>query len=322
MEKFNVICCHCGRKEYNPNIPEGHIIDCCSSIKCREESEGIVVGFKNGKIQDNSLGNLYLVRKNDVVIRDYQLPIEDYDLVNMYATAKFDITQGDFKQAIKVLKSNELANTPEGLYLFSRIHFKAYNNPSLGVKCLKQSAESGFPTAMAEYGYIITMAKYGRPAKPDKGIGLLLEADNKGSIEAAAYLVDVYMNGPANSNSYQTISKTKWFEYAEKAAIETKSYDSCFLLGYFYQNGMGTNQDLLKAYEWLKQSADQEYVVAYATLVELIIDNIDDPFFSLKLNEAKIYTDIYLAKAKYKNTEQYESMKFIKEVVLPDLEKQ
>ena len=63
-KKYNVHCCHCGKKEYNPNIPATHILDTCSNKKCIEEAENLFVVFKDGNILNCSVDNLYRVTKD------------------------------------------------------------------------------------------------------------------------------------------------------------------------------------------------------------------------------------------------------------------
>jgi TPR repeat protein len=325
MEKFNVICIHCGKKEYNPNIPAGHIIDCCSSIKCREESEGKVIGFKNGDIHDCSVFNLYGVYWNYIFVEDFQLPVTEFEITDKFALAKYEISQENFIGAVKILRDNKIENTPEGLYLMSKIHFKAYNNPSLGVKCLKKSSELGFPPSMAEYGYIITMKMYGVSSNPNLGIQQLLEAYDKGSIISAAYLADVYKSGPKDSKGYKSISNSKWFEIVEKAANTIHDEDAELVLGYFYYVGIGTGIDYKLAYDYLKLAADKEYVVAEHLFANLILNPASGLLNDSTILEAEAYCNHYLKHATCNTNYEYADVKSMyKEIQdlknLPDIE--
>lgn len=67
--KYNVICCHCGKKEYNPNIPDEHILDTCRDRKCMKKAGDLFVVFKDGNIQNCRVDNLYRVTKETVLKR-------------------------------------------------------------------------------------------------------------------------------------------------------------------------------------------------------------------------------------------------------------
>lgn len=73
MKKYNVICCHCGKKEYNQNIPDKHILDTCRDPKCIKKAGELFVVFKDGNKLNNNVDNLEWVTYSENMLHAYDI---------------------------------------------------------------------------------------------------------------------------------------------------------------------------------------------------------------------------------------------------------
>lgn len=314
MKKTNVTCMHCGKEEYNPNIPLAHNIDCCSDQKCIDKALGNSIGFKDGTTVNCSVSNLYPVNPNYLRIEQHQTVSND--TTDTLAMAKYHISQQEYGLASSLLRLKEIKGLPEAKYLNSKIFFKKQNNTAMGVKLLKESSDLDYPLAMAEYGYIITMGKYGKTSDPDKGIQLLLEAYDAGAVVASNYLVDVYKSGPKESVGYKSISDDRWFEVASYCVRYNTNYTSELILGYFYYLGIGTKVDFDLAYKHLLGSSSKDCVVAQSYLVNLIMDPSSGLLDNHTVLVAFHYCAEYLTNASHKDIAEYKHMEDMYDEIL------
>lgn len=308
----NVVCCRCGKKGFNPLINENHVVDNCGDLQCLLEAEGRVIGFLDGDIQNYRLDNLYYVNNSDVVNHKQFLDCEveneiNYDLVNVYRL----IEDQEYLMASKAMKSKNISNLPLTAFYTSKVFFRKQKNTALGMKWLKKASDGGVPSAMGEYGYIITKGLYGSVKRPEEGITLLLKAYKLNDLNSTSYLADIYRIGFNGIDAFDLVSDSEWFNIALIASDVIKDNSGRQVLGVFYANGTVTERNLERAYKYLKLAAQEGYVMACYHLAHLIYYNRQDPMFVDKVEEAKHFTECFLATAENGDELTYTKMQIM-----------
>ena len=303
-KKYNVSCMYCGTKEFNPKIPKDFVIDTCSRESCMCKSENSILGFLNGDSKSNLAENIFEVHPTQVTA----LPV-DYDNLSVSEKEKIETTallnhyllNEEYGQVKKILKSGCLEGTPENDYYWSKLFFKKHNNNSVGLKLLKEASKAGQPLAQAEYGFIIAKGLYGQPRHLKDGLDNIVASIESGDYFGGIYLADIYYDFLVQGvRYYEGLEDTSLFSILYQTAIRTSHPQVSMVLGYMYWKGIGTFQDIDRAFEYLSYAADHEDVMACEHLVDMIYE--DNPKSLVVVKEE---AEFYLSKTQYKNTKGY-----------------
>ena len=320
--KTNVKCMHCGKVFYNPNVPKEHVIDTCSDEKCIRKSSMSAIGFMDGDIQNCSGLNLYQVHPNVLkgcLDASTVISKDKVELNDKLATVEFLINQGNFGGASKILRDKTLNNNPKADFFRSKVFYKKQKNIAMGTKYLELAAIGKHPKAMAEYGYIICVGKYGKSKKVEEGIDLLLKAYNLNVYASGVYLAQVYKKGIYKDTKHDAITDEKWFEIVEFGALSTFDKETEMVLGNFYSRGIGCKVDIDLAIHYLKSAANDGYVLACSLLAHVYLYKFyctSDPKY---LDLASPYVGFYLDKAMHKEIQEYQEVLDLKEFIESEL---
>lgn len=158
-----------------------------------------------------------------------------------------------FISSIAAALGNRAAEFNNGICLMEKKEYgEAY-------KVFVSAAEKGLAPAQCELGHMYA-----------EGLGVAQDyvqaehwyrmAANQGDIDAMVYLGTMYYSGVEDYGIHKDFNKA--FHYYSRAANFGNDAEAQLYLAYMYLRGEGTEQDLEKAFEWTKKSAEQGFAQA------------------------------------------------------------
>ncbi|WVO17006.1 hypothetical protein L204_104692 [Cryptococcus depauperatus] len=184
-----------------------------------------------------------------------------------------EISTIDFPQASYVygmLLAGELsvqANIPPNLIIppSSPITDALFSQLSVARKAIERAAYLNYPPAQFQIGYMYEHAKIGFPYDPGASVMWYTFASQNGQADADMALSKWFLCG---ADGYFAKNEYMAKDHAEKAAKKGHP-NGCFALGYYYETGVGGNQDLRQAIRWYKKAANFGNTDAPARLTAL-----------------------------------------------------
>lgn len=111
--------------------------------------------------------------------------------------------------------------------------------------------------------------------KYDKALSLYNKACEKGSLKGCMFLADVYKKGTViNTNNNTSLNYYKKSFLLANLYCQQNSKDACKTLSYLYENGLGTDIDLIKADNASLKACDLGDAASCYYLAEINADNI------------------------------------------------